>query len=78
LGTKYFKNYMIEVQGLLKDFKGKDFKDFAAYVYVTMQKEIDSKKKKQDKDKYIKIRQSILKYIIANERAISVELNKKK
>lgn len=61
---------------LIKNFKGKDFKDFALYVYTMMQKEIDSKKKKQDKDKYIKIRQSVLNYIIANERAIVAELKK--
>ena len=66
-----------QLKPLIQNFKGKDFKDFAVYVYATMQKEIDSKKKKQDKDKYIKIRQSVLNYIIANERAISVELNKK-
>ena len=65
------------IQGFIKEFKGKEFKDFALYVYSTLQKEIDLKKKKQDKDKYIKIRQSVLNYIIANERAISVELNKK-
>ena len=39
-----------------------------------MQKEIESKKKKQDRDKYIKIRQSVLNYIIANEKAIVIEL----
>jgi len=66
-----------QLKPLIKNFKGKDFKDFALYVYSTLQKEIDLKKKNQDKDKYIKIRQSVLNYIIANERAISVELNKK-
>ena len=66
-----------QLKPLIKNFKGKDFGEFALYVYATMQKEIDSKKKKRDKDKYIKIRQSVLNYIIANERAISVELNKK-
>jgi hypothetical protein len=64
------------IKPLIEKFKGKKFNDFFEYVYLTFQKEIDLKKKKQDKDKYIKIRQSILKYIIANERAISVELNK--
>lgn len=59
---------------LIKNFKGKDFSDFALYVYATLQKEIESKKKKQDKDKYIKIRQSVLNYIIANEKAIVIEL----
>jgi predicted transcriptional regulator len=42
-----------------------------------MQKDIGSKRKKQDKDKYIKVRQNFLNYIIANENAITVELNKK-
>lgn len=64
------------INPLIKSFKGNDFKDFALYVYTSMQKEIDSKKKKQDKDKYIKIRQSVLNYIIANERAIVTELKK--
>lgn len=62
------------LSSLIKNFNGKDFKDFALYVYSTMQKEIESKKKKQDKDKYIKIRQSVLNYIIANEKAIVIEL----
>lgn len=62
------------LSSLIKNFNGKDFKDFALYVYSTMQKEIESKKKKQDKNKYIKIRQSVLNYIIANEKAIVIEL----
>jgi len=61
---------------LIKQFKGKQFNDFVEYVYSVFQKEIDSTKKKQDKDKYIKIRQSVLSYIIANEQAILIELNK--
>lgn len=65
------KNY---ISPLIKSFKGKDFKDFVLYVFTSMQNEIDSKKKKHDKDKYIKIRQSVLNYIIANERAIVTEL----
>jgi hypothetical protein len=65
----------IYIKPLIKDFKGKNFKDFALFVNAKMKKEIDSRKKKQDK--YIKIRQNVLNYIIANERAISIELNKK-
>ena len=64
------------INPLIKSFTGKDFKDFALYVHTSMQKEIDSRKKKLDKDKYIKIRQSVLNYIIANERAIVTELKK--
>lgn len=64
------------IDPLIQSFKGKDFKDFVLYVFTSMQKEIDSRRKKQDKDKYIKIRQSVLNYIIANERAIVTELKK--
>lgn len=62
---------------LIKDFKDRDFKSFAAYVYTTLQREIDVSKGKQ-KDKYIKIRKSILSYIFSNERVIKTELSKKK
>jgi hypothetical protein len=65
------------IKSTIKDFEGKDFSDFTLYVFKTLQKEIDSNKKKQDKDKYIKIRRSVLNYIIANERAIVTELRKK-
>ena len=40
---------------MIVNFKGKDFKNFAKYVYNTLQKEIDVSKG-QDKNKYIKIR----------------------
>jgi len=66
------------LQELIQDFKGKDFKDFAGYVYTTLQREVDAQRKKVDKDKYIKIRKSILGYIVSNERAISSELRKVK
>ena len=62
---------------LIHDFKSKDFKNFAAYVYTTIQREIDVSKGKQ-KDKYIKIRKTILGYIVSNERAITSELRKNK
>jgi len=62
---------------LISDFKGKDFKDFAGYVYQTLQKEIDVSKGKQ-KDKYNQVRKRILSYIISNERTITSELRKKK
>lgn len=65
------------LEKLIHNFKSKDFKNFIAYVHTTLQKEIDVSKGKQ-KDKYIKIRKSILSYIVSNERAITSELNKKK
>lgn len=60
---------------LIQNFKGKDYKDFLGYVYKTFENQIDVSKEKHQ-DKYIKIRQSVLNYIIANERAIVTELRK--
>lgn len=62
---------------IINDFNGKDFKNFAEYIYSSLQKEIDVSKGKQ-KDKYIKIRKSILNYIFSNERSITLELRKNK
>lgn len=65
------------VKDLIKNFKKGDFKDFAAYVYTTLEDKIKSSKQQSIKNKYIKIRQSVLQYIIANEKAITTELRKK-
>jgi hypothetical protein len=69
--------YSEYVKELMRGFGGKDFEDFAAYIYVRFSKEIDGSKGKR-KDKYIKIRNSILKYIAANRVAVSAELRKVK
>lgn len=66
------------IKSLSLDYGGKDFKRFIMYVYTTLQKKIDQNKKKIDRDKYIKIRKSVLEYIVSNERAITSELRKNK
>jgi hypothetical protein len=66
----------IDIKNLISNFNGKNFKEFVAYIYMKFQKEIDLNKKKYDKNKYIKIRQNILQYIIANERLITAEIKK--
>ncbi len=66
------------LEKLILNFKGNDFKNFVGYVHTTLQKESDSQRKKVDKDKYIKIRKSILGYIVSNERAITSKLRKNK
>jgi len=66
------------IKSLITDFGGKDFKFFTMYVYNTLEKKIDQHKKKVDRDKYIKIRKSVLEYIVSNERAITSELRKNK
>ena len=66
------------IKSLISDFGRKDFKIFTMYVYTVFQKKIDKNTKKIDKNKYIKIRKSVLEYIVSNERAITSELCKNK
>ena len=66
------------LQKLIQGFKSRDFKHFAAYVYTTLQREIDTARTKKQKDKYILIRKQILRYIVSNQNTISTELQKKK
>jgi hypothetical protein len=65
------------IQELINDFSGKSYEQFARYVYLTLQREIDSSKGKQ-KDKYIKVRNDILKYVVSNRGNITLEIRKKK
>lgn len=46
------------------------YKDFLTYVYSTFENKINSCKKEKLKNKYIKMRQSALRYIVANEKII--------
>ena len=63
---------------LIQGYDNRDFNNFAAYVYTTLQREIESSKTKKQKDKYILIRKQILRYIVTNQRTITTELQKKK
>lgn len=65
-----------EMKKLISNFTG-TFKEFLVYVHFYFQKKIDKENKKALKDKYIKIRQNVLKYFIANERAVTQELSKR-
>jgi hypothetical protein len=65
------------IQELIKDYNGTNYEQFARYIYTTFQKEIDMSKGKQ-KDKYIKIRNDILKYIVSNRGNVTLELRRKK
>jgi len=66
------------LQKLIQGYDNRDFKNFAGYVYTTMQREIDASKTKKQKDKYIMIRKQILRYIVTNQNTITKELQKKK
>jgi len=54
------------------------FKEFITYVYSTLEDKINSTKKISIKNKYIKIRKSVLQYFVANEKAITSEILKRK
>ena len=66
------------LQKLIQGYDNRDFKNFAAYVYTTLQREIDASKTKKQKNKYILIRKQILRYIVTNQSAITKELQSKK
>jgi len=65
------------IQELIKDYNGTNYEQFARYIYVTFQREIDMSKGTQ-KDKYIKVRNDILKYIVVNRGKITLELRRNK
>jgi len=65
------------IQELIKDFNGTNYEQFAKYIYMTFQREIDVSKGKQ-KDKYIKVRNELLKYIVANRSNVTLELRRNK
>ena len=65
------------IQELMKDYNGTNYEQFARYIYMTFQREIDMSKGAQ-KDKYIKVRNDILKYIVVNRGKITLELRRNK
>tara|TARA_B100000035_G_C20977748_1_gene543969 strand:+ start:749 stop:964 length:216 start_codon:yes stop_codon:yes gene_type:complete len=65
------------ISELIKDYEGTSYEHFSRYIYMTFQREIDMSTGKQ-KDKYIKIRNDILKYIVTNRGAVTLELRRNK
>jgi len=55
-----------------------NFNDFLKYFYFYYDKKISSEKSQKAKDKYIKIRNSMLSYIVANKQHIMAELRNKR
>ena len=64
------------VKELIRDYNGDSYEHFTRYIYV-FQREIDASKGTQ-KNKYIKIRNDILKYIVSNRGNITLELRRNK
>ena len=52
------------------------YNDLLAHVYLTFDKKISLCKADREMNKYKKMRNSILTYIVANERAITTEICK--
>ena len=65
------------IQELIKDYNGTSYEHFAKYIYMTFQREIEMSKGKE-KDKYIKVRNELLKYIVANRSNVTLELRRNK
>ena len=71
-----------QVKELLQSFETdskapkRKYNDFLAYVYVAFDKKISSSKADKIIDKYIKMRNSVLSYIVANEKSIIKKLSK--
>jgi len=63
------------IRQLIVEYEGVDYKDFVAYVYMSLTKK-SLKCKGKSKDKYIKIRNDVLRYIDLNKNVISLELKK--
>ena len=62
------------IKQLIKDYNGKDYGEFAYYVYSVINKKCEGKQK----DKYIKVRNDILQYIVVNRGKITLELRRNK
>lgn len=65
------------IKTLIEDFDENSYEEFISYVYKTLTKKSNSCKEKQKKNKYLNIRNDILKYIIANKNIITSELRKR-
>tara|TARA_B100002019_G_scaffold98839_1_gene85150 strand:+ start:51 stop:266 length:216 start_codon:yes stop_codon:yes gene_type:complete len=65
------------IKELIDDFDGTNYEQFVRYIYMTLQREIDSCKGKE-KDKYIKIRNEMIKYVASNRGSVSLALSRNK
>ena len=63
------------IKELIEDFNGTNYEQFVKYIYMTLQREIDSYKGKE-KNKYIKIRNDMLRYVTSNRGSVSLALSR--
>jgi hypothetical protein len=67
-----------EIFYIIKTEKLNNFDDFLKYFYFCYDEKIKSEKSQSIKNKYIKVRNNLLSYIIANKQKISMEISKRK
>ena len=71
-----------EIQNIIKTFESTSksrharYNDLLAHVYMTFDKRMSLSKTEREMNKYKKMRNSVLSYIVANERAITTEICK--
>ena len=71
-----------DIKKLMKNFESKTkskkerYNEFLYYCFMTFEKKIKSKSSGKSKNKYSIMRDNTLKYLIANEQAITAELTK--
>ena len=73
--NQYIKELLNSFESSTKNKKQK-YNDFLAHVYTTFDKKISLCKRGKEMNKYKKMRNSVLSYIVANERAIKSEICK--
>ena len=65
------------VKELIQDFNGTNYEQFTRYIYMTFQREIENSKG-AEKNKYIKVRDDILRYVVTYRGKITLELRRNK
>ena len=63
------------ITNLIKDFNGTNYEQFARYIYMTFQREIENSRG-AEKNKYIKIRNDMLRYVTSNRSSVSLALSR--
>jgi hypothetical protein len=66
------------LRDVIKKFVGGTYDEFLKYFYSYFDSKINSEKSQKVKNKYIKIRNSMLFYIVANKQQIMAELRNKR
>lgn len=71
-----------QIKDIIKSFESPSknrsvrYNDFLAHIYMIFDKKISLCKTDKEMNKYKKMRNSVLRYIVANERAITTEICK--